>query len=301
MGILVEDPTVQIIPGAILVREISTLGVRGDQLPLGVANRSYLYDCADLPADNAVEFRGEVLSHSFPPGIFRYYDDGSFAVDAACPDGTYSFTFRLYADGVAQAPLITNYVIIGASGSLTIQSSADSFLSGLGLSVLPAPTLTIVGGLDAFAAAFSLGTAPSLTLSTEFGSFLSVIPLQGDIAGTVPDPVSADRQYVVNPDAHLDAYAIQNQFALSWEKDPDASLDYSIEWGNWLPPGDSIANMYVTTSSGVQVTAQALRGSLTAVVARGGVDGAWEFVTIRIVTALGRIDERTIQLLIRQR
>lgn len=299
MSILVDDPTTPLIPGAILVREVSGLGVRGDALPLGV-ERSYLYDCADLPADAAVEFRGEMVSHSFPAGIFSYYDDGSFTVDPSCPDGTYSFTFRLYADGLAQTPLVTDYVIVGASGVLALSSTMDSFVAALALG-LQSSQLTIVGGMGSFTSVFSAGTAPSLTLSTEFGSFLSIIPLQGDVAGVVPDPVSPDRLYIVNPDAHLDSYAIQNQYALSWEKDPDASLDYGIEWGDWLPPGDSIANMYVSTSAGLQVTAQALRGSLTAIVAKSGVNGVWESATIRIVTAQGRIDERTVQLLIRNR
>ena len=244
-----------------------------------------------------------MLSHSFPPGIFFAYDDGSFSVDAACPDGTYSFTFRLYADGVAQTPLVTNYVIIGASGQLAFLGTMDPFAAALGLSVAPAPTLTIIGSMDSFTTAMSAGTAPSLTIQTDLGSFLSIIPVIGDVAGVVPDVLSLTRQYRVNPDAHLDAYSITQGFALSWAKDPDASLDYSVDWTDWLAdiPGDSIANMYASNSAGLQVIAQALRGAVTAVQVKGGVVGAMESVTIRIATALGRIDERTIKLLVQER
>lgn len=305
MSILVEDPSAPLIAGAIMVRETDAIGIRGDALPNGgVGFESYLFACADLPADNAVEFRGEVLSHSFPAGLFEYYDDGSTRVNIGCPDGTYTYTFRLLADGVAQTPLITNTVIVGASGAFTIATNLDAFTSDLQLVVPAAAQLTINGSLDVFAANVVLGTSASMTINAGIDSFVSVVSLLGELAGNLPSVLSPSRQYTVNPDVHLDAYAIQNQFVLLWEKDPDATLDYSLNWADWLAevPGDSIANMYVNTSSGVQVPAQGIvGGSVTGVLVRSGAVGTIEEITIRISTTQGRIDERTIKLLIRQR
>lgn len=305
MSIFVEDPSAPLITGAIAVRETDAIGIRGDALPTGGAGlESYLFACADLPADNAVEFRGEVLSHSFPAGFFEYFDDGSTRVLAGCPDGTYTYTFRLLADGVGQTPLVTNTVIVGASGTFTISTNLDSFSSDLQLVVPAAPQLTINGSLDVFAANMVLGTSASMTINAGIDSFVSVVSLLGELAGTLPATLSPARQYTVNPDVHLDAYAIQNQFVLLWEKDPDATLDYSINWSDWLAeiPGDSIANIYVNTTSGVQVPAQGIvAGLITGVMVRSGVIGSMEEITIRIATTQGRIDERTIKLLIRQR
>ena len=304
-SILVDDPATPLITGAILVREISSLGVRGDQLPSGGGGLpSYLFDCADLPADVAVEFRGEVLSHSFPPGFFEYYDDGSWRVLAGCPDGIYSYTFRLNADGAQITPLVTNTVIIGNSGIISLASTMDPFAGGISLATLPAPQLTITAGLEAFVSSISAGTSPSLSFATDMDSFVAVISFYGELPGSLPATLSTARQYKVNPDEHLDAYAIQRQYALSWEKDPGSHLDFSINWSAWLAdvPGDSLANMYVTKSAGLAVTAQEIASpGITAVMAKDGVVGSWEWITIKIATTQGRIDERTIKILIRER
>lgn len=284
MSILVEDPTTPLIAGAILVREIDGLGVPGAQLPVSAPGfESYLEACADLPADAAVEFRGEVLSHTFPAGYFEYYDDGSTRVLAGCPDGIYTYTFRLFADGSAAPATITNTVVVGTSGGLTITAQIDPFTADLQM-------ITPVAG--------------SLSINATVDPFPSAVFLLGSQVGTLPSVLSLARQYTVNPDVHLDAYAIQNQFALLWEKDPDAFLDYSINWSDWLAeiPGDSIADLYVNTTSGIQVPIQGVvDGSITAVMAKAGVVGVTEEITIRIATTQGRIDERTIKLLIRQR
>lgn len=284
MSILVEDPAAPLITGAILVREVDGLGIRGDQLPNGgVGFESYLYACADLPQDNATEFRGEVISHNFPSNYFEYYDDGSTRVIPGCPDGIYTYTFRLFADGTPDATLITNTVVVGASGSLTLSSTIDPVMSDLQLIVPVAGSFSMISSLS---------------------PFTSVVSLLGELVGSLPAVLSPARQYTVNPDVHLDAYAIQNQFALFWEKDPDAFLDYSINWSEWLAeiPGDSISNMYVNNTAGIQVPIQGvIDGAVTGIMARSGVVGVTEEITIRIATTQGRIDERTIKLLIRQR
>jgi hypothetical protein len=284
MSILVEDPTTPLIAGAILVREVDGLGVRGDQLPAaGPGFESYLQACADLPADNAVEFRGEMVSHTFPSGYFEYYDDGSTRVLAGCQDGIYTYTFRLISDGAAAPTPITNTVVVGASGGLTITAQIEAFAANLQM-------ITPVAG--------------SLSVNASIDQFQSALFFLGAQTGTLPRVLSKARQYTVNPDEHLDTYAIQNQFALLWEKDPDAFLDYSINWSDWLAeiPGDSVANMYVNNTAGVQVPVQGIiDGAITAVMARAGVVGATEEIVIRIATTEGRIDERTIRLLIRQR
>lgn len=281
--ILVLAPETPLVAGKIAVRECYGNGVRGDALPAGSVDGlhpSYLYLCADLPADNAVEFRGVMLGYTIPEPFFEWYDDGSFRVLSGCPQGAYTFTFQLYADGVAVGSPVTNGVVIGSAGSIQVGATFGDFVSQIKWN----------------------GT---FQVAATFAPFVSGMVFLGDSTTTVPLFPSVARQYTVNPDVHLDAYAIERQYVLSWEKDPQAVLDYSIKWTDWLAdlPGDFIQSMIVSNSStGVTVRAFGIvLGDVTCVVVAGGVVGDEEEVTVRITTAQARVDERTIRLLIRDR
>jgi hypothetical protein len=145
---------------------------------------------------------------------------------------------------------------------------------------------------------------PSLSVSSDIGPFDVVMSMLGELSGLLPPVLSVARQYVVEPDEHLDAYNINRQYTLSWEKDQQAHLDYSVNWSRWLAdvPGDSISNMYVGKTDGIAVTAQGIvNGAITAVMAKDGVIGITEAITIKISTTRGRSDERTIRLFVRER
>lgn len=301
MTILVTDPTVPLIAGLISVREIDTWGVRGDQVPSGNGTPSLIWPSIDLPGDAAVEFRFEVLAHTFPAGIFFAYDDGSFNISPACPDGVYTVTGRIWADQIAQSPLVTHTFVMGSSGVVSLNAAMDPFLSALDLVVPVAPQITITGGMDSFAAGVNLSTTPTMTLIASMDSFVGVLSLRGGFPGTLPDTLSTDRQYTVLPDLHLDAYTIEHEHVLLWQKDPDSTLDYSINWADSLPADDVITNLYVSASSGIAVPAQGIVGAVTAcMISGGGAAGSMQWCTMQIKTAQGRTDERTIKLLIRQ-
>lgn len=264
--------------GSIAVRAFGGGGVRGRFIPSGFGIPSFLYSCADLPADNDVEFRGEVLSHTFPAGQFEWQDDGSFKVKDTCPSGLYTFTFRLFLDYVPQTPDVTDSVLVGAGGILMFANTLDPFASALSFT----------------------GSGGAFSVSSLLGDFVSALAFVGDSQGALPPTLSLARQYAVNPDAHLDAYNTQHAFATTWEKDPDSTLDYSIDWGARLDDdSDSISTMEVVPSAGVVVTAYAVIDRVTAVMVSGGAPGVLESVMIRIRTVGGRTDDRTINLLIR--
>jgi hypothetical protein len=374
MAILVEDPSFSLIPGLIMVRETDNWGIPGGLLPADPLAPSYLAPSVDLPEDALVELRGQVLSHTFPPNVFAYYDDGSFTVAAGCPNGTYTFTVRVYADQVEQAPLVTFTVIVGPTGALTVSTSIGGFTASLDLTVFPSPLLTIGGdmgtftanvdvsstvpgvallaaidnfaasvsmsstvpaasvaaSMEAFGATFDfLGTTPNVSINAALGEHLSTLVITGaadavfTLAGTLPaftssvsmkggpplpEALSLARTYVVNPDVHLDAYRVNYAYALTWEKDPHSTLDYTVDWTEWLAeiPNDSILSMSVINTSNIEILGQEVRGGKTAVLISGGlpatpapVKAKFESVTIRIETTQGRIDERTIRLVIR--
>jgi len=89
-------------------------------------------------------------------------------------------------------------------------------------------------------------------------------------------------------------------------KDPEAVLDYAIDWGaDYLGLDDVL-----TTSSwsvepdeagGVVVVDSSFDDKLSTVQAGGGISGRLYRLANRVVTQLGRADERSIVLRVEQR
>lgn len=280
----------------------SVAGYRGDSLTASGVTGNCLLALANLPTENAVLFLAELISSSFAAGQLILSANGQYVVDPTTPNGSYSFTFRWYKDGAAQSPLVTLPILVGPSGFLTIIGNVDAFTAALAMTS-QGGLIDINAALAAFTSSLSMGTTSSLSITASMNSFVSMIPMNSAIAGNVPEVLSISRQYKINPDVHLDGYSITQQFALTWAKDPDAELDYSLDWSDWLAdaPGDSIANMYVNSTPDLTITAQALRGAVTAIVAGQGTVGQISTVTIRIVTSMGRVEERTITFVMQQR
>ncbi len=85
-------------------------------------------------------------------------------------------------------------------------------------------------------------------------------------------------------------------------KDPDAVLDYSFDWTDWLAVGESISTWSVTVS-GVTKDAEDRVGAIITVWVSGGTAGPGVIATLvcAITTNQGRTDNRTIYLKIRER
>ena len=80
-------------------------------------------------------------------------------------------------------------------------------------------------------------------------------------------------------------------------KDPNARLDYVIDWSAWLDAiGDTITGAEVADPpAGLTVTTPIeFTSSNTTVWIAGGTAGVSYDVTVRITTAGGRVDDRTI-------
>lgn len=91
----------------------------------------------------------------------------------------------------------------------------------------------------------------------------------------------------------------------SYEKDPGAVLDYSIDWSAWVPTGDSISAATWSTSDAALVVESSPAPSLASGVATawlsGGVRGVRYTATCQVTTTAGRIDERSIEIKCRDR
>lgn len=91
--------------------------------------------------------------------------------------------------------------------------------------------------------------------------------------------------------------AVANPTA-SFSKDPDAVLDYTLDWSSWLNSagGDVIATSVWTVPAGIATVGNTNSGNQTTVWLSGGTAGQSYAVSNRITTAGGRTEDRTIQI-----
>jgi hypothetical protein len=88
---------------------------------------------------------------------------------------------------------------------------------------------------------------------------------------------------------------------VSYVKDPDARLDYAFDWSAWLEEGETIVSQSFTVTLGdVEVDTDAELDGVVTVWLAGGTVGKAK-VTCHIVTSLGREDDRTMSITIKER
>jgi hypothetical protein len=89
---------------------------------------------------------------------------------------------------------------------------------------------------------------------------------------------------------------------MTYTKDPDAVLDYSVDWTLWLA-GDLIATSQWILEPAADLEAAVDTNTTTkaTVWLRGGVAGTTYLATNRIVTLGGRTDDRTISIKVENR
>jgi hypothetical protein len=87
---------------------------------------------------------------------------------------------------------------------------------------------------------------------------------------------------------------------LSFTKDPDAILDYSVDWTSWLG-SDTISSVVWTVATGLTQVLTSNTGYVATIWLSGGTDGQSYDIICRITTAGGRTDDRTFTIVVRQR
>jgi hypothetical protein len=85
------------------------------------------------------------------------------------------------------------------------------------------------------------------------------------------------------------------------KKDPDAFLDYSINWSDWLVGGDVIVSATWTVPTGLVGSGQSFSGTYATIWLSGGTVGQVYQVTCEIVTTANRQDDRSIYIQVEQR
>lgn len=130
-----------LISGALVVGNRG-LGVLGSSIPAtGETGPGFLYNDLSLPADANKEVRGLILTTP-SAGEFFANEDSSFTFVGA-PDGLYSFSYRLYVDGVDSGTGTATLAVGSAVANLTGANSTQNNASSSGsISIGGAVTLT---------------------------------------------------------------------------------------------------------------------------------------------------------------
>lgn len=103
-----------------LVVGMSGLGVLAESVPsTGENGAGYLYNDLSLPTDNGKEVRGEIVVWP-SSGTLAANEDSSFEFTGAA-DGSYSFQYQLYVDGVLTGSPATVSLIVG--GATTVSAT----------------------------------------------------------------------------------------------------------------------------------------------------------------------------------
>jgi len=89
--------------------------------------------------------------------------------------------------------------------------------------------------------------------------------------------------------------------ASSYVKDPDANLDYSVDWSQWLQSGETITASTWVVTTGITKGTTSNTTTSTTVWLSGGTDGTKYTATNHITTSLARQDDRSITIRVQQR
>ena len=84
-------------------------------------------------------------------------------------------------------------------------------------------------------------------------------------------------------------------------KDANASLDYTINWADWLASGDSLSEstwLVDGPDSGLSLDASGNTSTTTTIWLSGGTSTYIYTVTNRVTSACGRIDDKSIRVTI---
>lgn len=90
------------------------------------------------------------------------------------------------------------------------------------------------------------------------------------------------------------------RFIAVFIKDPEAELDYTIDWSEWLDT-DTIASSSWDVPTGLTATDDDSTSTTATVWLSEGVDNHNYTITNTIVTAGGRTDSRSFEIKIRER
>lgn len=85
------------------------------------------------------------------------------------------------------------------------------------------------------------------------------------------------------------------------EKDPYAQLDYSLDFTNWMPTGDTLNSVTVTADAGITVVSTSNTDYVATAIISGGTAGTIYNIEYKITTTNALQDSRNIRIKVLER
>lgn len=83
-------------------------------------------------------------------------------------------------------------------------------------------------------------------------------------------------------------------------KDPDATIDFSVDWTDWLGT-DTIVTSTWTVPTGLTSVTETNTTKIATIFLSGGTTGSSYEIINRITTAEGRTDDRTLLIVVQNK
>lgn len=85
-------------------------------------------------------------------------------------------------------------------------------------------------------------------------------------------------------------------------KDPQAVLDFNMDWSSWLTTADNISTFTISAdSTAIVISTYAEASNTITTWLSGGTLGEKYLVKVRVVTDASRTDERSFRVIVRNR
>lgn len=183
-------------------------GVLASEVPsTGEHGPGYIYDQVNGLGLTAEEVRG--LITTWPAsGTLTAYEDSSFEFDA--PDGSYSFQYQLYVDGVATGAVQTVDITIGSGTTLTASAVADDieFSSSASVDISADASISTADATVSSDASVEVDCSASLSLeSASLESTLAAVDEREASADISIDAVGLSAEAAVNASARAEIAA----------------------------------------------------------------------------------------------
>lgn len=287
------------------IMDLATEGVLGSTVPsTGQHAPSFLYQSVVQGSLQTQEVSGWITSHNFPAGSFFAFYNGSYIVSQALADGIYTANWVLRVAGADQPGAAVLQITVG-SGTITWNIQiADLVFAG---TTRPRSSASMALTLDNLVFAGTSGSSVSGIYSGNIRLDDLVFAGLTDGKVVVPLEPSPSRTFTVPLDLPVSVYSPALVFNKLWVHDPNAVLDYTVDWSLWAEdandPVKDVDITVVTPGSSLNIVAKAVLGTgqCVAMIEGGGVPGMSYDILYHITTLAGRADDRTIHLQIAER
>jgi hypothetical protein len=83
-------------------------------------------------------------------------------------------------------------------------------------------------------------------------------------------------------------------------KDPNSTIDFAVDWAEWLNTGDNVTVSTWETPTGLTLSSSSVSNNVARAFLTGGLAGVDYLITNRVTTQGGRIEDRSILVQVRQ-